>query len=159
MNCGLLRKINLHGNCTGRNICRNSSPVAKKKIIFPDSHLPCSVLGLASNERIWKLCWILNQNLGLELKTESEGMSRLDDQEVYHDTNSDPDFEYQLFENNPKAFKGSKLVQQFRFLLVIRHRRELPPDLPGVLAKIRASDAISLVSDLSSEKDIQRVLP
>ena len=133
--------------------------MAKKKIIHLDFEAPGSVIGLASNEKVWKLAWKINQVLGLTMATEEEGFARLEGPELYQDLSTDADFEYVLFENGFKAPKVSKLAQQFRFWLLIRHKREVKPDVEGICKQLGAIDIVSLVRDLTHEKDIQKLLP
>lgn len=133
--------------------------MAKKNIIHMEDEVQSTIIGLASTERIWKLVWKLNQLLGLQLATEEEKAVDLDELELYLDTDSDTRFEYLLFEPRFKPGKVSKVAQQFRYWLVVRGKKAEQPDVEAILAQLRTIDIVSLSHDLSTEKDIQKLLP
>ncbi len=133
--------------------------MARKNLIKLEFDTPASVLGIASNEKIWKLCWGINQELSLSLASAEEQVSEVSGNVIYTDFESSSDFDYFLFENNFPGRKVSRLAKKFRYWLVIRQVREENPDLETLLANLSKVDTISLAHDLSDEKDIKKLLP
>ena len=133
--------------------------MAKKNVIKLEFDFPAAVLGIASNDRVWKVCWKINQQLGLELATAEDDVHRVKGPELYTDNDSDPDFEYVFFENSLKSKKTPPLARQFRYWLVIKPNRELEPPVSHLLAELSKIDVVSLAHDLSNEKDIKKLLP
>lgn len=133
--------------------------MAKKNILNLEFELPSAVIGIASNEKVWKVCWKLNQTLGLNLASEQDDVTRVKGPALYADHESDPNFDFVFFENNLKSNQGTKLARKFRFWLVVKLKKELPPDAAALTRKISEIDVISLVHDLSNEKDIKRLIP
>ena len=89
--------------------------VSKKNILNLDFEVEATVIGIASNEKIWKLCWKVNQVLGISLATAEEDVTRVKGPVLYNDFESDHAFDYTLFENDLKPSQGTKLSRQFRF--------------------------------------------
>lgn len=143
----------------GADICRNSPAVAKKKHILADEHPPTTVIGIASNDRVWKLASDLKKSLGIGLELDQTRDATSKGPTVYHDLASDGDFEYLFFENESPNPKTPKLARQFRFWLVLINKRDKYPDIEGLLNQLKQIEAVSLAIDLSSEKDIQSLLP
>lgn len=133
-------------------------PLAKHKKISLEFDAPVFVVGIASNERIWKLCWMVNQALNLNLEVGNEGLSSSRNQ-GYTDTETDTDFEYQLVEGGLQGKKVPRLARDFRFWLIIRPLREKEPDIPELIAKISEVDIISLAYDLSGIDELKKLLP
>lgn len=133
--------------------------MAKKNILNLEFELPAAVIGIASNEKVWKVCWKLNQTLSLNLASEQDDVTRVKGPALYTDHDSDPDFDFVFFENNLKSSQGTKLARQFRFWLVVKQKKENELDLPTLTRSISGIDVVSLVHDLSNEKDIKRLLP
>ncbi|MEM1000042.1 MAG: hypothetical protein AAGN35_23510 [Bacteroidota bacterium] len=133
--------------------------MAKKNVIQVEFDSPASVLGVASNDKIWKVCWNINQQLGIQLATAPEDVTRVKGPAMYTDLERDPDFDYYFFENTHKTSKVPRLARQFRYWLVIRHRREVAPEIRTILRRLAQVDNISLAHDLSHEKDIKKLLP
>ena len=133
--------------------------MAKKNLIKLDFETPASVIGIASNEKIWKLCWSINQQLNLELASAEEQVAEVSGNVIYTDFESSSDYDYFLFENNFPGRKVSRLAKQFRYWLVIRQIRDEQPNLRDYLTKLTEVSAISLAHDLSEEKDIKKLLP
>ena len=133
--------------------------MAKKNVIKLEFDVPAHVLGVASNDRIWKICWKINQALDLQLATAEEDVHRVKGPELYTDFETDHDFDYIFFENNLKASKVPKLARQFRYWFVIKAKKEAEPDLAKFLEALRGIDIVSLAHDLSNEKDIKKLLP
>lgn len=133
--------------------------MARKNVIKLDYQPPLTVLGIASNDKVWKVCWKINQELGLNLSSQEEGMARLTGPELYRDEESDLDFDYVFFENTFQSRKVPKLARQFRFWLVIKSARDREPDTTLLLERLQKIDVISLAHDLSQEKDIKKLLP
>lgn len=133
--------------------------VAKKKVIKLDYEPSMTVLGVASNDKVWKVCWKINQQLGLNLSSSEEGMARLTGPELYRDEESDSDFEYLFFENTFQSRKVPPLARQFRFWLAIKAKRDEEPSVEEVLRQLQEIDAVSLARDLSQEKDIKKLVP
>jgi hypothetical protein len=134
--------------------------LAKKNILDFDFEQGATVIGIASNDKIWKLCWKLNQALQLNLATAEEDVTRVKGPVLYTDFDSDLDFDYCLFENNLKPNQSSKLARQFRFWLSIKIKREDAVFDPAkAMAAIGTIDIVSLVHNISDEKDIKKLLP
>ncbi len=133
--------------------------MARKNLIKLDFDSPTSVLGIASNEKIWKLCWGINQELNLNLSSAEERLAEVEGNVNYTDFESSSDFDFFLIENNFPGKKVSKLAKKFRYWLVIRQVREEQPELPELLTQLARVEAISLALDLSEEKDIKKLLP
>jgi hypothetical protein len=139
--------------------CSFTIGVAKKNILNFDHEMPASVIGIACNEKIWRLAWQLNQALGMQLATAEDDVTRVKGPVLYTDHDSSNSFDYTLFENNLKATQGTKLARQFRFWLVISHNQDTPFDASGLAKQIGQIDIVSLTHDLSQEKDIKKLLP
>jgi hypothetical protein len=133
--------------------------VAKKNILDLDFDQQATVIGIASNDKIWKLCWKLNQVLSINLATAEEDVTRVSGPVLYTDFDTDPHFDFTFFENNLKPTQGTKLSRQFRYWLVIKGKQDELPDNAPILRAIAAIDIVSLAHDLSLEKDIKKLLP
>lgn len=134
--------------------------MAKKNVLDLDFEHDATVIGIASNEKIWKLCWMLNQALSLNLATAEDDVNRVKGPALYTDYDSDAALDYTLFENNLKPSQGTKLARQFRFWLVIKSKRDgVVIDSQPIRQSISSIDIVSLVHDLSEEKDIKKLLP
>ena len=133
--------------------------MAKKNILNLEFELPAAVIGIASNEKVWKICWKLNQALEINLASAQDDVTRVKGPALYTDHDSEPDFDFVFFENNLKSNQGPKLARQFRYWLVVKQVKDTAFDLPDLIQKISEIDVISLVHDLSNEKDIKRLLP
>lgn len=133
--------------------------MAKKNVIQLEYDAPASVLGIASNDKVWKVCWQLNQALELNLASAEDDMTRVRGPVLYTDDESQPGFGYVFFEQTLKTSKLPRLARQFRYWLVIKPYRDELPDIPAMLQTLRQVDAISLAHDLSQEKDIKKLLP
>lgn len=133
--------------------------MAKRNVIKLDMDLPETVLGIASNDKVWKVCWKINQGLGLQLASRDDSSTLLAGPAVYTDEESDEDFFYQFFEPDFESRKVPRLARQFRFWLVIKPKRDLAPDVPQLLQNLSGIDAVSLAHDLSQEKEIKKLLP
>ena len=133
--------------------------MAKKNVIKLEMDSPATVLGVASNDKIWKVCWKINQGLGLDLSTQEEPAAMLAGPTVYTDFESDSDFDYQFFEADTGSRKVSRLARQFRFWMVIKPKRDLAPDVAALLKQLAGIDSVSLAHDLTEEKDIKKLIP
>ncbi len=133
--------------------------MAKKNILDFGTDQSAIVIGIASNDKIWKLCWKLNQTLSIDLATAEDDVTRVKGPTLYTDFESDPNFEYTFFENNLKPTQGTKLSRQFRYWLVIVRKKEERLDSKQLLQNIATIDIVSLAHDLSEEKDIKKLLP
>ena len=133
--------------------------VAKRNILDFDFNQHVAVIGIASNDMIWKLCWKLNQALSLCLATAEDDVTRVKGPVLYTDYDSDLGFDYIFFENDLKPAQGSKLSRQFRYWLVIKGKKDQDPNAAEVLKLLAAIDIVSLAHDLTAEKDIKKLLP
>lgn len=133
--------------------------MARKNLIKLEFDTPAFVLGLASNEKIWKLCWGINQELNLSLASAEEQVAEVSGNVIYTDFESSSDFDFFLIENNFPGRKVSKLAKKFRYWLVIRQIREEEPDLQDLLTKLAQVNSVTLAHDLTEEKDIKKLLP
>jgi len=133
--------------------------VARRNVIKLEYDTPATVIGIASHEKIWKLCWKVNQELQIALASAEEQVAEVAETVVYTDFESDQDFDFFLFENAFQSRKVSALARKFRYWLVIRHVREEAPDVSTLQRKLSGIDIVSLAHDLSDEKDIKKLLP
>lgn len=133
--------------------------VAKKNVLDFGIDPSATVIGIASNDKIWKLCWKLNQALSINLATAEDDVTRVKGPVLYTDLDSDPHFEYTFFENNLKATQGTKLSRQFRYWLVVSSKKDEAPDSQTLMQAVTAIDIVSLAHNLSEEKDIKKLLP
>lgn len=131
----------------------------RKNHIETESGVPPIVLGLASNERIWKLCWEINQALNLNISAGTDDGSGTPARDIYADTESDPKHDYFLLENNAPPKKLSAKAKTFRFFLVVRPIEKEEFDLKTLLNPLSEIDIVSLAVDLSAEKDINKFIP
>ena len=120
---------------------------------------PATVLGVASNDKIWKVTWKINQGLELNLSSREDKSSMIAGPIVYTDFESDSDFDFQFFEAAFETRKVPRLARQFRFWLVIKPKRDVMPDVAQFLKALAGIDSISLAHDLTEEKDIKKLLP
>lgn len=133
--------------------------MAKKNVLDLDFDHPIAVIGIASNDKIWKLCWKLNQALALNLATAEDDVTRVKGPVLYTDFETHAQHDYTLFENNLKPSQGTKLSRQFRYWLTVLGSKDAPPDATKLLQAVSRIDIVSLAVDLSDEKDIKKLLP
>jgi hypothetical protein len=134
--------------------------VAKKNVLNLDFEHEATIIGIASNEKIWKLCWKVNQVLALNLATAEDDVTRVKGPALYNDFETDPIYDYTLFENDLKPSQGSKLARQFRYWLVIKAKRDGEVlEVEPLKQAISTIDIVSLVHDISEEKEIQKLIP
>lgn len=133
--------------------------MGKKQYIRFEYDAPAFVIGIASNDRIWKLCWNINQAMELELSTGAMDAGTARGPEIYADYESQPDFEVLVFENTVKGRKVPKKAQPFRFWMVLKPRKEDVSDLSEILETLKTVENVSLAIDLSDEKDIKKLIP
>lgn len=138
-----------------------------------------NVLGIASDAHIWKLCWEINQLLGLALVKkekevplhepfnraeevlvtlfkESELQPPADVQHYYEDIESNPKWEYTLFESDRSL--SPKEAKPFRYFLVITSGEENGPELEDIVALLNQSEIILSSVDISDIKNIKNIL-
>ncbi|MEZ4777558.1 MAG: hypothetical protein R3D00_30565 [Bacteroidia bacterium] len=140
----------------------------------------CVVIGLASNERIWKLCYEVNRQLGLNLtekeleegKTEGEESEENtsanslfeasdfipDDRPLayYEDLHSDPRFEFILRKPDPNHLP--KDARPFRFFFLIRAHDSPLPESADLIERLNKSSAILSAVDISHIKNIKQLV-
>ena len=133
--------------------------MAKKNHIRVEADPEVWVIGIASNEKIWKVCWDLNQAAQLNMSSGRQDLTSLHVGEFYVDTGSSEDFHFYLFENLNKGKKVSRLAKQFRLWLIVRAQREKHPDIPAFIENLKKAAVVSLAVDLSDEKDINILIP
>lgn len=124
-----------------------------------DQHPPTTVIGIASNDRVWKIASGLNRSLSINLEMDQTRDAVSKGPTVYHDPVTDSDYDYLFFENETPNPKAPKLARQFRFWLALVHKRDKTPDMEAILKQLNEIDVVTLAVDLSSEKDIQSLLP
>ncbi|RMG18894.1 MAG: hypothetical protein D6730_22305 [Bacteroidetes bacterium] len=132
------------------------------------------VIGVASNERIWKLCWELNRELGISLKKRdiagdlppeadqqaAQEPALFQGQEVeapgayYEDTESKARMEFVVC--TPKAMMRE--LTAYRYLFIIRFSAPAP-DISSFLSKIQSIPAVIAAVDLSTFKNINQIVP
>jgi len=131
----------------------------KLKYIETEAGIPPTIIGIASNERIWKICWEINQVLDLNLTAARQNTSPGKAPDVYHDSGGRERESCSLFEQSATDKKIPALARKFRFWLVIRPAAGKQNDAGKLLKKLSGISSISLVADLSAEKEINRFLP
>ena len=134
-------------------------------------------IGIASDEPIWKVVWSVNQALEIELgKRELDQPHQLPEDlstkrlfsqtelknsqsapAYFEDAQSDPKVEYALFENNLKT--SPKQARIFRYIFLLRSEQILQETVPPLIDRLMKADFILSATDLSSIKNIQRILP
>ncbi|MFN8393178.1 MAG: hypothetical protein U0176_00740 [Bacteroidia bacterium] len=133
--------------------------MAKKNVLDLQHDHPVTVIGVASNEMIWRLCWKVNQALSLNLAAEEGDVTRVREPQRYIDYETDPDMDYLLFEPDLKPSQGSRLARQFRYWLVVKPKRDVLPDAAALSRELGGIDVVSMCHDLSNEKDILKLIP
>ena len=134
--------------------------LAKKNYIKVDMEIPATVLGIASNEKIWKLCWEINQALEISMGTGIDDLTQLKTRDVYLDQESDPSFEFSLFDKKLiNAKKAPKTIREFRYFFVIRSFGDREPDVRTYLEALNRIDIVSIAVDLTEVKDIKNIIP
>ncbi len=134
------------------------------------------VIGIATDVRSWKLCYELNQILGLQLRNTDHPHPKepIPDQdpeysllppdsagpfveEFYEDHDSFPSREVVLYSKDPQNIPAE--ARPFRFFLLIRSEIG-QQTLPGaLLSALGQSPLITSAVDLSSIKQLQHLLP
>ncbi|MEM6630715.1 MAG: hypothetical protein AAF694_13630 [Bacteroidota bacterium] len=135
------------------------------------------LLGIASDERIWKLCWEINQLLEIDMKaverevhdTKTEpfqewtvdhklfSFSTEEDNIFYQDDKSRKDQDFLLF--SARFTERSKSLRAFRYLFVIRYEGELLIEKEKLLNIINSSSIILSAVDLTDYNDLNPQLP
>lgn len=137
-----------------------NSALAKKNYIKVDMAIPATVLGIASNEKIWKLCWKINQELEINLGTGEDDLTQLKTRDVYIDQETEPAFEFSMFDKKLiPTRKVPKQIKEFRYFFLIRPLGEREPDPKVYLEALNRIDIISIAVDLTEMKDIKNILP
>lgn len=138
------------------------------------------VIGIASDERIWKVCWEINQHLDLQLlfreinpetvkqinENPSTGIislfSRTDWQktdwwrEYYEDTSSHSELEFALFANDLSI--SPKKVHPFRYFFLIRASGDNWHGLKSMLSQLNQIRAIRSAVDITGVKNINSII-
>lgn len=138
------------------------------------------VIGIASDERIWKLCWSINQHLGLNLvrhEPDSETSAAAEQasspphaplfpiqklgsrpwlKEYYEDIEAEGGLEYALFANEPTI--SPKIVRAFRYFLLIRSRKESSFDRTKVVQTLNNVDIILTAVDITEVENINNII-
>ncbi len=133
--------------------------VAKNNYIRLELDSQAYVLGIASNEKIWRVVWAINAEMAIDMATGHQEVTSVGGPELYQDLATDPDFEYCLFEPNDKSKKVPRKAREFRFWLSLKPKRDKAPDVTALVTRLRQLENISLVVDLSQEENIQQFLP
>ena len=129
--------------------------MARKNLIKLDFDTPATVIGIASNEKIWKLCWGINQELNIELASAEEQVAEVSGNIIYSDFDTNLDFDYFLLENNFPGRKVSRLAKQFRYWLVIRHIREETPNVTELITGLNQVNSISWAQTYQEKKTLK----
>lgn len=132
-------------------------PLAKVNHIKLEDDAPSYVVGIASNERAWKLTFDLNQALGIQLEADSEGIGP--GRAAYVDADSDPDYDYLMVENSFPVRKVPRIARQFRFWLVLRPKRDAESPLRDLIQNLGQVASVSLAHDLSEVDELKKLLP
>lgn len=140
----------------------------------------CVVIGLASNERIWKLCYEVNLHLGLNLaekeleqgKTGGENSPpntlpqglfepldfTPDDRPLayYEDLYTDPRFEFILRKPDPALLP--KEARPFRFFFLVRAHDGPLPEPADLIERLNKSSVVLSAVDISHIKNIKQLV-
>lgn len=130
------------------------------------------VIGIASDERPWKLGHSLNEILGIHLRNvsdfEDDGLApqvaqtgllspvplptvRFEDHETH------PQCEYVFYSKDPQKIPTN--TRPFRFFLLIRSANADQWPVEATLKDLAASPCVRSVVDLSQDKNLQQLLP
>ena len=127
--------------------------MAKKNTIKDDFSGKDAVIGISSNEKIWKVAWELNRALGMNLEVSSPAGVLEGEEQGYEDRATSKDLEFFLIENRPGKKKLPAIVKEFRFWLFLRPQKETLPDTEKWIGRIRKIPGISLAVDISGKID------
>lgn len=136
------------------------------------------MIGIASHERIWKLCFEVNRLLDLNLRErESEPpppepeppqasllppLKRPHESaplEAYEDAETLPQVECLLCTANRRSLPPAARPFPFFLVLHFRENATLPWETSEILARLQTSEAVISAVDLSHIKHIKQVLP
>ena len=135
------------------------------------------LVGIASDERIWKLCWEINRLLEIEMKaiekeilesktepfqewvTEQRlfSFSMEEDNIFYQDDKSRKDQDFLLF--SARFTERSKNLRAFRYLFVIRYEGELFIRKEELIHIVNSSSIVLSAVDLTDYNDLNPQLP
>lgn len=132
--------------------------MAKRKNIKIEPDSTGIVLGIASNERIWKLCWEINQTMQINLSEASRELDASAGTEVYADCDSSESFDYFLVENNGRLKGVPKEAKPFRFWIMVRPKGEREADHSSILQQLKTNPSVSLATDLSNNQELKKAL-
>ena len=122
--------------------------------------IPAIVLGIASNEKIWKLCWKINQELEIDLSTGESQANALNSRGIYTSLQENNAFEFTLFDKNlTSSRKIPKNLKEFRYFFVIRQLSDREPEVKNYLKALNSIDIISIAVDVTEVKDIKSIIP
>ncbi|MEM6766149.1 MAG: hypothetical protein AAF655_14525 [Bacteroidota bacterium] len=135
------------------------------------------VLGIVSDIPVWKLCWDLNQRLGLSLKKVEGDTSSPPKEEVpstllslfaseelslrntalssYEDRLTHPSQTFLFLENDPRI--SPKKIRAFRYFFVIRTQTITEKEAIDWMQLIKGSDFVRAVADLSDLENLNNI--
>ena len=134
-------------------------------------------VGIASDERIWKLCWEINRLLQIDMKAVEKdtfeaktepfkewaaehrlfSFSSEEDNIFYQDDKSRKDQDFLLF--SARFTERSKGLRAFRYLFVIRYEGELFTSKQELISLVNSSPIILSAVDLTDYNDLNTQLP
>ncbi len=124
------------------------SILAKKKVIQISAGPPFAALGIATPEKIWKLAWQINQQLGIHLSVAEAHTALEGDEAIYADKECEGRFDYFLVPMEDE--RGvPKIAKKFRYWFFIRARKEAQPKSDKIQSVLKGMENITLVADLS----------
>ena len=127
--------------------------MAKKTTIKDSFSGNDSIIGIASDEKIWKLAWELNRVLKMNLEISPQTGILEGAEQGYEDRESSDSFEFFLIENRPGKKKLPAIVKEFRFWFFLRPQKEPGADVQKWITKIRKVPGIGLATDISGKMD------
>ena len=127
--------------------------MAKKTTIKDNFSGQDAIIGISSNEKIWKLAWELNRSLALNLEVPAPSAILEGAEQGYEDRESSGEFEFFLLENRPGKKKLPAIVKEFRFWFFLRPHKTALPETQGWIDKIRKLPGIILAVDISGKID------
>ncbi len=134
------------------------------------------VIGIASHEHIWKLCWEINKQLSISLKKQyieyeqgtvppskppntqslfSKEPTYFEDSAYYEDTESHPRTEFALF----RPTVSLKTLEAFGYIFLIRSNTDSIPDISSFLQQLNQVSAVISAVDISDIKNVNKIIP
>ena len=155
--------------------------MAKRIQIQKEDDYHYQIIGIASDERIWKVCYEINNLLKLRLKArpldyaiphddtdlsenqqilfeQMEESGGLEDSRYYEDIETNKRVEYALFVQ-PVRSSLPKETKPFRYFFLIRSADQSPQDTGQIINALGSSTVIRSAVDITHIKQIKKLIP